>query len=209
MRHLRRLCKDFSNPSPSLFSAEVHRKSRCVKQPGKVGKAAEAAHMAHPIGWSVYSVAAQSLATVLEETQLAYMESGKRNGVTEWGWDKAFTVSVQASANAVGPSDPSYKNRNKRRECASANRRSVWLVQLDGLDVFVLRTKVTEDDFVKWAFVCQVGKAILRTSFTVGVYTFRSWHKLVFFASKTTYKTVLTSGHELCFCSASVKCKHF
>ena len=60
-------------PFPKSFLAEVHRKSRCVKQPGKVGKAAEAAHMAHPIGWSVYGVAAQSLATVLEETQLTYM----------------------------------------------------------------------------------------------------------------------------------------
>ena len=50
------------------------------------------------------------------------------------------------------PSDPSYKNRNKRRRSGFAYRRSIWLARPDaGLVSFILGAEVTEDVFAKWA----------------------------------------------------------
>ena len=73
-KYLQRLRQDFAKSSPSLclLVSEVLRKTRCEKQVGEMGDVAEADQTAHPIGWSVYDVAAWSSATVFEETPLTY-----------------------------------------------------------------------------------------------------------------------------------------
>lgn len=52
----------------------------------------------------------------------------------------------------LDPSDPSYQNGNKRRGCTSASCWSVWSAWPDGLTLFIVRTKVTGDNFTKWSF---------------------------------------------------------
>ena len=62
------------------------------------------------------------------------------------------TVSVWGSADTLGPIWSHLQEQKWKKRCTSANCQSIWLVQLDGLTLFILRTEVTEDIFVKWAF---------------------------------------------------------
>ena len=54
---------------------------------GDVGGVAEADHTIHPIGWSVYDVAAQSSAIFLRSDSTDVQKVEKRNGITDLGWD--------------------------------------------------------------------------------------------------------------------------
>ena len=82
-------------------------------------------------------------------------ESGKRTGFPDCGWEWSFYWICAGISRSCGisPSDSSYKNRNKRTGCVSANRQSIWLAQLDGLTLFRFRTKAMEDILAKWAFI--------------------------------------------------------
>ena len=63
---------------------------------------AEADQTAHPIGWSVYDVAALSSATVCKILDWR-AESRKRNGSLTEDEIEIFTESARASADTVGP----------------------------------------------------------------------------------------------------------
>ena len=78
---------------------------------------------------------------------------------------EAAIESVQGSVDTVGPIWSQLQEQKSKNRCTCANGCSVWLVQPDGLTLFTLGTKVTEDIFTKWAFN-KLAKPCKKTAFT-------------------------------------------
>ena len=64
---------------------------------------AEADHASHPIGWSVYDVAARSSVTVAEETRLVRKVEKQVVSLAEDEIKFPLTLCGGGSADAVGP----------------------------------------------------------------------------------------------------------